>query len=81
MQSVSSRIWTRVAVSISCDDNDYTTGTSYYIFRGIVYKKVIEIHSLKLNTKVNNNEDHNIYINVNKYRHHNNVCIFSKWGN
>ena len=28
MQSVSSRIWTRVAVSISYDDNHYTTGTS-----------------------------------------------------
>ena len=28
MQSVSSRIWTRVAVSISYDDNDYTAGTS-----------------------------------------------------
>ena len=28
MQSVSFRIWTRVAVSISYDDNDYTTGTS-----------------------------------------------------
>ena len=28
MQSVSSRIWTRVAVSNSCDDNYYTTGTS-----------------------------------------------------
>ena len=27
MQSVSSKIWTRVAVSISYDDNDYTTGT------------------------------------------------------
>ena len=27
-QSVSSRIWTRVAVSISYDDNHYTTGTS-----------------------------------------------------
>ena len=27
MQSVSSRIWTRVAVTISYDDNDYTTGT------------------------------------------------------
>ena len=27
-QSVSSRIWTRVAVSISCDDNYYSTGTS-----------------------------------------------------
>ena len=27
MQSVSSRIWTRVAVSISYDDNDYSTGT------------------------------------------------------
>ena len=30
MQSVSSRIWTRVAVSISYDDNHYTTGTSSY---------------------------------------------------
>ena len=28
MQSVSSRIWTRVAVSISDDDNHYITGTS-----------------------------------------------------
>ena len=28
MQSVSSRIWTRAAVSISYDDNDYTTGTA-----------------------------------------------------
>ena len=27
MQSVLSRIWTRVAVSISYDDNHYTTGT------------------------------------------------------
>ena len=29
MQSFSSRIWTHVAVSISYDDNDYTTGTPY----------------------------------------------------
>ena len=28
MQSVSSRIWTRVTVSIYYDDNHYTTGTS-----------------------------------------------------
>ena len=28
MQSVSSWIWTRVAMSISYDDNHYTTGTS-----------------------------------------------------
>ena len=28
MQSASSRIWTHVAVSISYDDNHYTTGTS-----------------------------------------------------
>ena len=27
MQSASSRIWARVAVSISYDDNNYTTGT------------------------------------------------------
>ena len=30
MQSVSSRIWTRVAVSISYDDNHYATGTSIW---------------------------------------------------
>ena len=30
MQSVLSRIWTRVIVSISYDDNHYTTGTSTY---------------------------------------------------
>ena len=28
MQSISSRIWTRVAVFISYDDNNYTKGTS-----------------------------------------------------
>ena len=28
MQSVSSRIWTRIVVSNSYDDNHYTTGTS-----------------------------------------------------
>ena len=33
MQSVSSRIWTRVAVFISYDDNDYTTGTLMVRFR------------------------------------------------
>ena len=32
MQSVSSRIWTRVVVSISYDDNCYTTGTSLSTF-------------------------------------------------
>ena len=31
MQSVLSRIWTRIAVFISYDDNDYTTGTSIAI--------------------------------------------------
>ena len=38
MQSVSSRIWTRVTVSISYDDNHYTTGTnssvSWWSFNG-----------------------------------------------
>ena len=29
MQSVVSRIWTHVTVSISYDDNHYTTGTFY----------------------------------------------------
>ena len=30
MQSVSSRIWTRITVSISCDDNHDTTGTGSF---------------------------------------------------
>ena len=30
MQSVSSRIWTRIVVSISYDDNHYPTGTSRF---------------------------------------------------
>ena len=37
MQSVSSRIWTRVAVSISNDDNDYNTGTSKAKLNGRKY--------------------------------------------
>ena len=36
MQSVSSRIWTRVAVSISYDDNHYTTGT----WKGPIYGQI-----------------------------------------
>ena len=36
MPSVSSRIWTRVSVSISYDDNHYTTGTSKIIIINIV---------------------------------------------
>ena len=40
MQSVSSRIWTRVAVFISYDDENYTTGTS--IFMKIVLFQTIQ---------------------------------------
>ena len=40
MQSLSSRIWTRVAVSISYDDNHYTTDTSS---EKILYKRQIEL--------------------------------------
>ena len=46
MQSVSSRIWTRVAVSISYDDNHYTTGTScvakYKLLKDRVAEKLYE---------------------------------------
>ena len=41
MQSVSSRIWTRVAVSISYDDNHYTTGTSESYDIYIYIKKIL----------------------------------------
>ena len=46
MQSVSSRIWTRVAVSISNDDNDYTTGTSILMYVGhffLIIPKVLHV--------------------------------------
>ena len=38
MQSVLSRNWTRIAVSISCDDNHYTTG----IFDGSQIKELMK---------------------------------------
>ena len=34
MQSVSTRIWTRVAMFISYGDNDYTTGNLAFNFIG-----------------------------------------------
>ena len=46
MQSVTSRIWTHVAVSISSDNNHYTMGTSFisiyqsiYLVNGAVLRK------------------------------------------
>ena len=44
MQSVSSRIWTRVAVSISYDDNHYTTGTSWQNFHIIHSEYVYQMY-------------------------------------
>ena len=38
MQPVSSGIWTRVAVSISYDDNHYTTGTSLFT---VLYQRIV----------------------------------------
>ena len=46
MQSVSYRIWTRITVSISYDDNHYTTGTSDFDYRlrysvGAVCRRIV----------------------------------------
>ena len=51
MQSVSSRIWTRVAVSISYDDNDYTTGTFmiHIFFNSLARSKYLSFYSLSFN--------------------------------
>ena len=46
MQSVSSRIWTRVAVFISSDDNHYTTGNN--LKHLTVFKQIIS-YSFKNN--------------------------------
>ena len=43
MQSVSSRIWTRVAVFISYDDNNYTTGTSTKWMMRLSFKELFEL--------------------------------------
>ena len=47
MQSVSSRIWTRVAVSISYDDNHFITGTlaslfalNFFYLIPVIYKQI-----------------------------------------
>ena len=50
MQSVSSRIWTRVAVSISYDDNHYTTGTSILRSNFSVVNKSALSNSANLNS-------------------------------
>ena len=42
MQSVSSRIWTHVAVSISYDDNHYTMATPTVFLWAILHKEGIE---------------------------------------
>ena len=42
MQSVTSRIWTRVTVSISYDDNDYNTGTSISLYLGFQFFLVLD---------------------------------------
>ena len=47
MQSVRSRIWTRVAVSISLDDNHYTKGTSIRLYLIISLILSPKIKSLK----------------------------------
>ena len=43
MQSVLSRIWTRIAMSISYDDNHYTMGTSllFMIIMIIIQKRLL----------------------------------------
>ena len=47
MQTVSSRIWTRVAKSISYDDNHYTTSAS-------TYTCVREMHFLSIGYHLDN---------------------------
>ena len=54
MQSVSARIWTCVAVSISYDDNHYTTGTSIKKQLLLLSKTILfEGVSLKMSKKKN----------------------------
>ena len=57
MQSVSSRTWTCVAMSISYDDNHYTTGTSYLFICNVWWWPLYKIHNqLKNNQTMNKSE-------------------------
>ena len=58
MQLVSSRIWTRVVVSISYDDNHYTTGTfKWYMYKPELFKEN-EKHKFLMNFEIQT--DHQI---------------------
>ena len=48
MQLVSSRIWKRVAVSISYDDNHYTTGSSYIFIANVIAWLEFELSNFDL---------------------------------
>ena len=65
MQSFSSRIWTSVGVSISYDDNHYTTGASFWtILTGNVwpplyslrYGKKVQLFSWRMDLELNMHE-------------------------
>ena len=57
MQSALFRIWTRVAVSISNDDNHYATGTST-IF--VLYPEQVEVGKDPIkNVKISSKTDYN----------------------
>ena len=65
MQSVSSRVWTRVTVSISYDDNHYTTGTfflfNWYMRLKLTHAKILPNFWLT-RVEIWTNEMHVIYI-------------------
>ena len=52
MQSVSSRIWTRVVVSIPYDDNHYTTSTSVFFFQEANVIKCLSSKVVELATRI-----------------------------
>ena len=65
MQSVSSRIWTRVAVCISYDDNHYTTGTSTVLSFSLpllfIYLYIVLPRSFCTNTFKNSTDNQNLW--------------------
>ena len=72
MQSVTTRIWTRVAVSIFFDDNHYTTGTSLTSFHSNnkrkEERKKQEVTSVMAYLKVQNERECVLYVECWKYR-------------
>ena len=81
MQWVSSRIWTRVAVFISYDDNNYTTGTSllYLVIIRNTFIGIIDFKNRYIDQYIHSPLRKKAFILYNKYLFFSIITSLSIW--